>query len=101
MTYDASMSMRYGTQQRLMGTELELIMADGRKTKPLGVIKNVEIEISSKTIPVYFFVLDNKEIGVGDIILGRPFLRLVQPVLDAGKRSNHATPGRGRSAISI
>ncbi|GJN05357.1 hypothetical protein PR202_ga22978 [Eleusine coracana subsp. coracana] len=85
MTYDAFMSMPYGTQQRLMGTELELIMADGRKTKPLGVIKNVEIEISSKTMPVDFFVLDNKETRVKDIILGRPFLRLVQAVLDAGK----------------
>ncbi|GJN03401.1 hypothetical protein PR202_ga20842 [Eleusine coracana subsp. coracana] len=54
MTYDAFMSMPYGTQQRLIGTELELIMADGRKTKPLGVIKNVKIEISSKTMPVDF-----------------------------------------------
>ena len=69
MTYDAFMSMPYETQQRLMGTELELIMADGRKTKPLGVIKNVEIEISSKTMPVDFFVLDNKETRVDDIIL--------------------------------
>ncbi|GJM99668.1 hypothetical protein PR202_ga16789 [Eleusine coracana subsp. coracana] len=85
MTYDAFMSMPYRSQQRLMGTKLELIMADGRKTKPLGVIKNVEIEISSKTMPVDFFVLDNKETGVEDIILGRPFLRLVQAVLDAVK----------------
>ncbi|GJN20582.1 hypothetical protein PR202_gb07974 [Eleusine coracana subsp. coracana] len=72
--------------------ELEVIMADGGKTKPLGVIKNVEIEISSKTILVDFFILDNKETGVEDIILGRPFLRLVQGVLDARKALGELDP---------
>ncbi|GJN40135.1 hypothetical protein PR202_gb29309 [Eleusine coracana subsp. coracana] len=77
MTYDVFISMPYLTQQQLIGTELELITTNGRKTKPLGVIKNVEIKVSSKTIPVDFFVLSNEETGVEDIILGRPFLRLV------------------------
>ncbi|GJN37190.1 hypothetical protein PR202_gb26118 [Eleusine coracana subsp. coracana] len=63
MTHNAFMNMPYETQQRLTGTELELIMANGGKTKPLGVIKNVEIEISSKII-LEFYPEEDEKIGM-------------------------------------
>lgn len=36
-------------------------------------------------MPYDVFILDKGEVGVEDIILRRPFLRLVQAIQDAGK----------------
>jgi hypothetical protein len=45
----------------------------------------MNVIISGKCIPTDFFVIDAYHINHDHIILGRPFLKLVDAVLDAGK----------------
>jgi hypothetical protein len=58
-------------------------MGDGRTTRPLGVLRDLDVAISCKIIPTDFFVIDACHNEHDDIILGRPFLKLVNAVLDA------------------
>jgi hypothetical protein len=60
-------------------------MGDGRTIKPLGIACNRNVIISGKCIPTEFFVIDAYHSNHDHIILGRPFLKLVDVVLDAGK----------------
>lgn len=69
------------------------MMEDGRRAKPLGVIQNMKIEVKNNVIPVDVFILNKDEVKVEDIILGRPFLRLVQALLDAEKGHLRLTLG--------
>jgi hypothetical protein len=69
----------------LAPTQIQLIMGDGRTTRPLGLLRDLDVVISGKIIPTDFFVIDAFHNEHDDIILGRPFLKLVNAVLDAGK----------------
>jgi hypothetical protein len=69
----------------LAPTQIKLIMGDGRTTRPLGVLRDLDVAISGKIIPTNFFVIDACHNEHDDIILRRPFLKLVNAVLDAGK----------------
>jgi hypothetical protein len=60
-------------------------MGDGRTIRPLGVACNMNVKISGKCIPTNFFVIDAYHSNHDHIILGRPFLKLVDAVLDARK----------------
>jgi hypothetical protein len=60
-------------------------MGDGRTTRPFGVLRDLDVANSGKIIPTDFFVIDACHNEHDDIILGRPFLMLVNVVLDAGK----------------
>jgi hypothetical protein len=60
-------------------------MQDGRTIIPLGIACNMNIKIFGKRIPTNFFVIDAYHSNQNHIILGRPFLNLVDAVLDAGK----------------
>jgi hypothetical protein len=60
-------------------------MGDGRTVKPLGIACNMKVKISGKCIPTDFFVIDAYHSNHDHIILGRPFLKLVDVVLDAGE----------------
>jgi hypothetical protein len=60
-------------------------MGDGRTIRPLGIVCNINVTISVKCIPTGFFVIDAYHSNHDHIILGRPFLKLVDAVLDAGK----------------
>jgi hypothetical protein len=60
-------------------------MGDGRTIRPLGIACNMNVNISGKCIPTDFFVIDAYHSNHDHIILGRPFLKLVNAVLDAGK----------------
>jgi hypothetical protein len=66
----------------LAPTSTKLIMGDGRTIRPLGISCNMNVNISGKCILTDFFVIDAYH---SNIILGRPFLKLVDAVLDAGK----------------
>jgi hypothetical protein len=59
-------------------------MRDGRMTRPLGVLRDLDVAILGKIIPTDFFVIDACH-EHDDIILGRSFLKLVDAILDAGK----------------
>jgi hypothetical protein len=60
-------------------------MGDGRTIRPLGIACNMNVIISEKRIPADFFVIDAYHSNHNHIILGRPFLKLVDDVLDAEK----------------
>jgi hypothetical protein len=69
----------------LAPTSTKLIMGDGRTIKPLGIACNMKVKIPGKCIPTDFFVIDAYHSNHDHIILGRPFLKLVDAVLDAGE----------------
>jgi hypothetical protein len=69
----------------LARTSTKLVMGDGRTIRPLGIACNINVIISGKCIPTDFFVIDTYHSNHDHIILGRPFLKLVDAVLDAGK----------------
>jgi hypothetical protein len=69
----------------LAPTSTKLIMGDGRTIRPLGIACNMNVNISRKCIPTDFFVIDAYHSNHDHIILGRPFLKLVDVVLDARK----------------
>jgi hypothetical protein len=69
----------------LAPTSTKLIMGDGRTIRPLGIACNMNVKIFGKCIPTDFFVIDTYHSNHDHIILGRPFLKLVDAVLDAGK----------------
>jgi hypothetical protein len=58
-------------------------MGDGRTIRPLGIACIINVIISGKCIPNDFFVTDAYHSNHDHIILGRPFLKLVDVVLDA------------------
>jgi hypothetical protein len=69
----------------LAPTSTKLITGDGRTIKPLGISCNINVIISGKCILIDFFIIDAYYDNHDHIILGRPFLKLVDVVLDAGK----------------
>jgi hypothetical protein len=69
----------------LAPTSTKLIMGDGRTIRPLGIACNMNVKISGKCIPTDFFIIDAHHSYHDHIILGRPFLKLIDAVLDAGK----------------
>jgi hypothetical protein len=66
-------------------TSTKLIMGDGRTIRPLGIACNISVIISGKCIPTDFFVIDAYHSNHDHIIPGRPFLKLVDAVFDAGE----------------
>jgi hypothetical protein len=69
----------------LAPTSTKLIMGDGRTIRPLGIACNMNLNISGKCIPTDFFVIDAYHSKHDHKILSRPFLKLVDAVLDAKK----------------
>jgi hypothetical protein len=69
----------------LAPTSTKLIMGDGRTIRPLDIACNTNVIISGKCIPTNFFVIDAYHSNHAHIILGRPFLKLIDVVLDAGE----------------
>jgi hypothetical protein len=69
----------------LVQTATKLIMQDGRIVKPIGIARNLEVLILGKHIPTDFFIVDVYYDKNNRVILGRPFLKLVNAVLDAEK----------------
>jgi hypothetical protein len=67
----------------LAPTSTKLIMGDGRTIRPLGIACNMNVKISGKCIPTDFFVIDAYHSNHDHIFLGRPFLKLVDVVVDA------------------
>jgi hypothetical protein len=68
----------------LAPTSTKLIMGDGRTIRPLGIACNINVNISGKCTPTDFFVIDAYHSNHDHIILGRPFFKLVDVVLNAG-----------------
>jgi hypothetical protein len=60
-------------------------MGDGRIVKHIGIARNLEVLISGKHIPTDFFIVDVYCDKNDHVIVGIPFLKLVNAILDAGK----------------
>jgi hypothetical protein len=69
----------------LARTSTKVIMGDGRTIRPLRIACNMNVNIFGKCIPTDFFVIDAYHSSHDHIILGRPFLKLVDAVLNAEK----------------
>jgi hypothetical protein len=69
----------------LAPTSTKLIMGDDRTIRPLGIACNMNANISGKCIPTDFFVIDAYHSNHDHIILGRPFFKLVDAMLDVEK----------------
>ena len=78
-------AMLFTETPNLDATIIKLIMGDGRLIKPLGVLRNLKVTIAGKDIPTDFFVINASDDEHESIILGKPFLKLVNVVLDVGK----------------
>jgi hypothetical protein len=61
---------------------LDVHLTDIAKKKPLGRINGVLIMVNNNRVPIDFFVLDIEYNVSCPIILGRPFLRTVGPIID-------------------
>ena len=75
----------FNETSNLDATTIKLIMGDGRLIKPLGVLRKLSVAIAGKKIPTDFFEINASDDEHEGIILGKPFLKLVNAVLDVGK----------------
>jgi hypothetical protein len=57
-------------------------LADVAKKKPLGRINDVLIMVNNNLVPIYFLVMDVECNASCPIILGRPFLRTIDAIID-------------------
>ena len=64
-------------------TIISLQMADRSLTYPQGVIEDVLVKVDKFIFPVDFVVLDMEENQEISLILGRPFLAIGRPFIDA------------------
>ncbi|KAL9224981.1 hypothetical protein vseg_000955 [Gypsophila vaccaria] len=77
----------------LRETNITLQMADRTVKRPLGVLEDVPVKIGKHFISVDFVVLDIPEDTQIPIILGRPFLRTANDVIDLRKGNLTLTIG--------
>jgi len=75
----------FNEKPNLNATIIKLIMGDGRLIKPLGVLKNLNVAITGKDILTDFFVINASNEEHESKIFGKPFLKLVNAILDVGK----------------
>ena len=78
-------AMLFNETPNLDATIIKLIMGDGRLIKPLGVLRNLKVTIAGKDIPTDFVVINASDDEHESIILGKPFLKLVNAILDVRK----------------
>ena len=75
----------FNETSNLDATIIKLIMGDGRLIRPLGVLRKLSVAIEGRKIPTDFFVINASDGEHEGIILGKPFLKLVNAVLNIGK----------------
>ncbi|PHT24754.1 hypothetical protein CQW23_35573 [Capsicum baccatum] len=63
-------------------TNMRLVMADKSVKRPVGILNDVLVKVSSFIFPADFVILDCKEDSEVPIILGRPFLATGSVLID-------------------
>ncbi|PHT51794.1 Cytochrome c oxidase subunit 3 [Capsicum baccatum] len=63
-------------------TNMRLVMADRSVKRPVGILNDVLVKVSSFIFPADFVILDCKEDSEVPIILGRPFLATESVLID-------------------
>ena len=70
---------------KLTPTEISLQMADKSTAIPIGICEDVPIVVANVTILSDFVILEMPEDDNMSIILGRPFLKTAEAVIDCNK----------------
>ncbi|GJT89394.1 ribonuclease H-like domain-containing protein [Tanacetum coccineum] len=91
------------TDERLAETEIRLSLASHSYIYPLGIAKDVLVEVAEHVYPVDFVILDIKENEKRPFILGTPFLTMAKASIKFDKgtitlrsRKSKASTGMGR-----
>ncbi|GJY16544.1 reverse transcriptase domain-containing protein [Tanacetum coccineum] len=67
--------------ETLKPTKMSVRLADRSFQYPIGIAKNMLIEVGKFTFPVDFLILEMEEDSKGPLILGRPFLHTADVVI--------------------
>ncbi|GJZ76511.1 zinc finger, CCHC-type containing protein [Tanacetum coccineum] len=87
------------TDERPVETDIRLSLASHSYIYPLGIAKDVLVEVAEHVYPVDFVILDIKENEKRPFILGTPFLTTAKAVIKFDKGT--ITPRSGKSKISF
>jgi len=68
-----------------MPIRMTLQLADRSITRPYGVVEDVLVKVWKFTFPADFVIMDIEEDSEIPLILGRPFMLIVNCVVDIGK----------------
>ncbi|GKB02377.1 MAK10-like protein, partial [Tanacetum coccineum] len=63
-------------------------LADGTKSYPVGIVKNVEVHIGKLKLLEYFYVIDMEKEPACPLLIGRGFLATASVVIDCRKAKN-------------
>ncbi|GJS87370.1 MAK10-like protein [Tanacetum coccineum] len=76
-------------------------LADGTKSYPLGIVKNVEVHIGKLILLKDFYVIDMENDPTTPLLVGRGFLATVSAVIDCRKAKIAVEEGGTRSIFGI
>ncbi|XP_017985242.1 PREDICTED: uncharacterized protein LOC18601470 [Theobroma cacao] len=71
--------------EKIKPTSVTLQLADRFVTYPYGIVEDVLLKVGKFFFPIDFIILDMEEDREIPIILGRPFLRTAQALIDVKK----------------
>nr|GEX12483.1 hypothetical protein [Tanacetum cinerariifolium] len=87
------------TDERPAETDIRLILASHSYIYPLGIAKDVLVEVVEHVYPVYFVILDIKEDKKRPFILGTPFLTTTKAVIKFDKGTITLRPGKSKISL--
>ncbi|GJY08968.1 reverse transcriptase domain-containing protein [Tanacetum coccineum] len=73
------------TDERAVETNIRLSLASHSYIYPLGIVKDILVEVVEHMYPVDFMILDIKEYEKRPFILGTPFLTMAKAVIKFDK----------------
>nr|GEW38415.1 hypothetical protein [Tanacetum cinerariifolium] len=76
-------------------------LADGTKSYPVGIVKNVEVHIGRLRLLDDFYVIDVDKDPATSLLIGKGFLATVNPVIDYRKAKLAVTEGVTRSIFGV
>ncbi|GJX05194.1 MAK10-like protein [Tanacetum coccineum] len=89
------------TDKRPTETDIRLSLASHSYIYPLGITKDVLVEVAEHVYPVYFVVLDIKENEKRHFILGTPFLTTAKAVIKFDKGTVTLRSGKGNISFHM
>ncbi|GKF04309.1 MAK10-like protein [Tanacetum coccineum] len=82
-------------------TENVLGLADGTKSYPVGILRNVEVHIGKLKLLEDFYVIDMEKDPTCPLLVGRGFLATASAVIDCKKAKIAAGEGITRSVFGV
>jgi hypothetical protein len=94
--------MRYLNLQNLRPTTMVLELVDRSKVVPEGILEDITVSLDSWEYPIDFLVLQPKSnLGGNPLILGRPWLAIVDAFIDCRTRNMIISHGTERKQITL